>query len=45
MAFVCHVASQDHVIKVYCDFLSRTLSLQFIALPRLIAIGTEVTEI
>ena len=40
---VCHVISQDHVIKGSCDFAGRSPTSYI--LPSLVALGTVVVEI
>ena len=42
---LCHITSQDQVLKSSCDFTGRRLSRQETILPSLVAIGTVVMEI
>ena len=44
MVLVCHVISQDHVIKGLYDFEDRSLSREVIILLSLVAIETVVVE-
>ena len=44
MVLVCHVISQDHVIKGLYDFEDSSLSREVIILPSLVAIETVVVE-
>ena len=45
MALSCHVTLQDHVIKVFHNFLVKGLSRYATILPSLVAIGTVVLDI
>ena len=45
MVFVCHVTSQDHMIKALYDFMIRSLSRYITILASLVAIDTVVVEI
>ena len=45
MVLICHVTSQNHVIKRSCDFMCRSLSRQVTILQVLVAIGTVVVEV
>ena len=46
VVLVCHVVSQDHVIKGSCDFIGRSPSRYHVTtLPSLMAIGTLIVEI
>ena len=45
MILVCHAISLGQVIKLPCDFISRSLSKQISMLPSLVAIGSVVVKI
>ena len=45
MFLICHLISEDHVIKGSCVLLSCSPSQQFTILPGLVAIGTLVVVI
>ena len=42
---VCHVILQDHMIKVSCDFIGRSLSRYVAISPSLVTISTVVVKI
>ena len=44
IVLVCHVISQDHVIKGWFDFISRSPSRKVTILPSLVAISNVVME-
>ena len=44
MVLAYHMISQDHTIKLSCDFIVRSLSKYIIILPSLGGIGTLVVE-
>ena len=41
MVLVCHVISQDHVVKGSCDFMGRSPSNEVPFLPSFVVIGTN----
>ena len=43
--WICHMISQNHVIKCSSYFVSRTLSQKVIILPSLMAIGILIVKI
>ena len=43
--FICHVASQEHVLERSYDGLGRSPSMYVTTLPRLLAMGIAVGEI
>ena len=45
MVLVCHLISQNHVIKVSCDLIGRSPSREVIILPSLLTISILVVEI
>ena len=45
IVLVCHVISQDHVIKGSCDLITSSSSLQITTLSNFGAIGIAVVEI
>ena len=45
MVLVCHVISQDHMVKGSCDFMGGSPSWYFTTLPSWVAIGIVVMEI
>ena len=45
MCFVCHVSSQDHVIKGSVDFIGGSSSLHDTYLPSLVALRIIVMEL
>ena len=45
MLLVCHVISQDNVMKQPVDFVGRSSSRKVIILPSLVAIGILIGEI
>ena len=45
MVLVCHMVSQDHMIKESCHFMSRSPSRKITILPRLVATGSMVGEV
>ena len=42
---ICHMSSQDHMIKGSCDFMGENSSLYAIPLPNAVAVGIMVAEI
>ena len=42
---VCHVITQDHMVKEACDFMSGSVSCYVTILPSLVAIGIAVVKI
>ena len=45
MFLICHMISQDHVIKVSCDIMGGTLSRQVFNLSSLVVIDIVLGEI
>ena len=45
MVFVCHVISNDHVIRGSSNFMGRSLSRKVFVFPSLVTIGTVIVEI
>ena len=45
MVLVCHVISNDHVIRGSSNFMGRSLSRKVFVFPSLVTIGTVIVEI